>query len=300
MPRTIVFGGAGFLGSHVVDMLLARGHEVVLFDRRRSAHDDNPQLHQVEGDICDRPAVDAAMAGCTLAYNFAGLADLNRSIAEPYEAVRLNVLGNTNILEGCRARGIERFVYASTVYVLSQKGAVYGATKKANELLIQEYATYYDLPFTIIRYGSVYGPRADASNRVYRILRQALRAGRIDFPGDGEEEREYIHVRDAAKLSVDILDPHYRNRHVVLTGTERLKYRTLLEMIREILNDEVEIVFNNQDYRGHYKLTPYSFLPSPGEKLVNNPSIDFGQGILECLTEIHAQLQDEPGEDAPG
>ena len=134
MPRTIVFGGAGFLGSHVVDMLLARGHEVVLFDRRRSAHDDNPQLHQVEGDICDRPAVDAAMAGCTLAYNFAGLADLNRSIAEPYEAVRLNVLGNTNILEGCRARGIERFVYASTVYVLSQKGAVYGATKKAKSV----------------------------------------------------------------------------------------------------------------------------------------------------------------------
>lgn len=296
MPRTIVFGGAGFLGSHVADALLARGHEVILFDRDPSPY-HGAEVRQIRGDICDAAAVAAAVEGCDHVYNFAGLADLNRSIEQPAETVRLNILGNTNILEACRGAPIARFVYASTVYVLSQKGAVYGATKKANELLIQEYGTYYDLPYTIIRYGSVYGPRADASNRVYRILQQALIAGRIDFPGDGEEEREYIHVRDAAKLSVDILEPQYRNRHLVLTGIERLKYATLLEMIREILNGQVEIVLQDKDYRGHYKLTPYSFLPSPGEKLVNNPSIDFGQGILECLTEIHNALQ-EP--EAPG
>ncbi|MEQ8348412.1 MAG: NAD(P)-dependent oxidoreductase [Sneathiellaceae bacterium] len=296
MPRTIVFGGAGFLGSHVTDALLARGHEVVLFDRAPSPwHGED--VRQIRGDICDSDAVRAAVEGCDHVYNFAGLADLNRSIAEPAETVRLNILGNTNILEACRGIPVARFVYASTVYVLSQKGAVYGATKKANELLIQEYGTYYDLPYTIVRYGSVYGPRADASNRVYRILRQALSAGRIDFPGDGEEEREYIHVRDAAKLSVDILDPQYRNRHLVLTGIERLKYASLLEMVREILNGQVEIVLQDKDYRGHYKLTPYSFLPSPGEKLVNNPSVDFGQGILECLTEIHTELQDAEAPD---
>ena len=110
MPRTIVFGGAGFLGSHVVDTLLARDHDVVLFDRRTSPIHDSPRLTQVQGDICDPEAVLAAMEGCDLAYNFAGLADLNRSIEHPAEAVRLNVLGNTNILEGCRSRGIERFV----------------------------------------------------------------------------------------------------------------------------------------------------------------------------------------------
>lgn len=293
---TIVFGGSGFLGSHVVEALCARGHQVISFDRRPSDALP-PGVRQIPGDICDAGAVAAALRDCDHVYNFAGLADLNRSIEEPAETVLLNVIGNTNILEACRIQGIGRFVYASTVYVLSQKGAVYGATKKANELLIQEYAKYYGLDYTIIRYGSVYGPRADASNRVHRILRQALEEGRIVFQGDGEEEREYIHVRDAAKLSVDVLDPAYRNRHIVLTGSERLKYRALLELVREILNDEVDIELRHQDYRGHYRLTPYSFMPTPGEKLVNNPSIDFGQGILECLTEIHELLRTEKSSD---
>jgi UDP-glucose 4-epimerase len=228
--------------------------------------------------------------GRDVVYNFAGLADLNASIADPVTTVSLNVMGNLNVLEACRAEQVDRFVYASSVYVFSRKGAFYGASKKSAELIIEQYAEQFGLPYTIIRYGSVYGARADATNRIYRILHEALTENRITFPGDGAEEREYIHGRDAAILSVDILDDKYRNQNVILTGIERFKYAELLAMIREMMDNKVEIEMKGEDYEGHYTLTPYSFSPTIGVKLVNNPSIEFGQGLLECMEAVFQEL----------
>ena len=294
--KVIVFGGSGFLGSYVVDELIARGHRVTVFDRRRSPH-NHPDAEVVLGDVLDSASVAKAVAGHEVVYNFAGLADLNESIGKPVETVRLNVLGNMNVLEACRAQEgtlkVERFVFASSVYVHSAKGAFYGASKKASELIIEQYAQLYGLDYTIVRYGSVYGERADDTNRIHRIIRQALTEGKVTFPGDGSEEREYIHGRDAAKLSVDILDEQYRNTNVILTGIERFRYSDLLGMLKEMMGGKVEIEMLDQDYDGHYVQTPYSFTPSVGVKLVNNPSIDFGQGMLSCIESLHAELSEE-------
>lgn len=289
--KVAVFGGSGFLGSYVVDELLARGHEVTVFDMKPS-----PWLggrgRMVIGDVMDAREVAEATAGHEVVYNFAGLADLNQSIDQPALTLSLNVMGNLNVLEACRRQGVERFVYASSAYVFSNKGAFYGASKKASELIIEQYAEQFGLDYTVIRYGSVYGERADVTNRIYRILRQALTEGRITFAGDGNEEREYIHGRDAGKLSVDVLDSNFRNQNIILTGSERFRYRDLLLFIREILNERVEIELLEQDYKGHYVMTPYSFSPRVGVKLVNNPSVDFGQGVLECIESLHRELHD--------
>lgn len=280
--KVLVFGGAGFLGSYVVDELVARGYSVTIFDRRSSKW--TPATADViAGDIFDRDAVAQAATGFDIVYNFAGFSDLNASIDQPVETVALNVLGNLNVLEACRSAKVGRFLYASSVYVFSTKGAFYGVSKKASELLVEEYRRQYDLNYTILRYGSVYGERADQTNRLYRLLREALTKGEITFLGNGLEEREYIHGRDAARLSVDVLVPEYCNANVMLTGGERYRYKDLLELIREILDGRVEIALLDREYKGHYQLTPYSFAPSVGKKLVCNPSVDFGQGLLECI-----------------
>jgi UDP-glucose 4-epimerase len=290
--KVLVAGGAGFLGGYVVDQLIERGHQVTIFDVNPPRPGVSARF--VRGNILDTQAVAAAVDGNEVVYNFAGLADLNDSIDKPVETVSLNVIGNLNVLEAARQRGVKRFVYASSVYVFSQKGAFYGASKKASELIVEQYGQQYDLGYTIIRYGSVYGERADSNNRIYRILRQALLERKISFPGDGLEEREYVHGRDAAKLSVDVIESDkYRNQNVILTGTERFKYTELLNLIREMLNDEVDIEMLGNEYKGHYVLTPYSFSPKVGLKLINNPSIDFGQGLLDCINRIYQELQDE-------
>lgn len=289
--KILVTGGCGFLGSYVVDELESRGHEVVVFDRQPSSW--LPKGRVFVGDILNQSAVAEAIEGCDAVYHFAGLADLNKSIRSPVETVSLNIQGTVNVLEAAVAHRIGRFVFASSAYVFSQKGGFYGVSKKAAELLIEEYAKHYPIEYTIIRYGSVYGERADATNRIYRIIRQALIENRIDFPGDGTEEREYIHGRDAARLSADILDSKYRNSHVVLTGVERLSYSDLLLFIKEIMNNKIKISFGDSEYQGHYVRTPYSFSPTVGVKVVANPCVDFGQGILECIETLHHEISIE-------
>lgn len=287
--KVMVFGGSGFLGSYVVDNLISRGYEVSVFDSRPSRYLSN-RGRMILGDLLDRDSVIDACQGMDYVYNFAGLADLNESINQPTKTISLNVIGNLNVLEACRKHTPKRFIYASSAYVFSKKGAFYGASKRCSEIIIEEYAEQFGLDHTIIRYGSVYGERADASNRIYRILKEALTDGKISFLGDGAEEREYIHGRDAGKLSVDVLDEAFKNKHVILTGIERFRYRDLLEMVNEIMGGKLDLQLQSKDYKGHYVQTPYSFAPTVGVKLTNNPCVDFGQGILECLETIYNEL----------
>jgi UDP-glucose 4-epimerase len=290
----VVFGGTGFLGSALSLELLSRGHQVTLFDKQLKRHLKKGEVF-IEGDILDQDQVMRACQGQDVVYNFAGLSDLNRSLTRPVETLSLNVMGNTHVLQGCMESKVSRYLYASTVYVFSDKGSFYGVSKRCSEKIIEEYAREFGLNTTIIRYGSVYGPGADYQNRIYRMIREALETGKITFQGTGEEEREYIHVQDAARLSADLLAKEYEGANVILSGLERFRYRDLLRMIQEILGERIEVDYQGLEYKGHYDFTPYSFNPSPGKKIVLNPYTDFGQGLLQSIEEVYHQLKQEGG-----
>lgn len=283
--KAIVFGGSGFLGSHVVDELSKRGYETIIFDKVPSQYLQEGQ-NMIIGDILDIKKVKQAVKGCDYVYNFAGIADLDNAAKKPLETVNLNILGNTNILEASINSKVKRFVYASSIYVYSQKGGFYRCSKQASEIYIEEYSRLYGLEYTILRYGSIYGPRADKWNPIYRYLKQALKKKCIRCNNPGEI-REYIHVRDAAKLSIDILDKKFANRHIILSGHYRMKVKEMMLTIKEIMNNEIEIEFIDKG-RGedHYSYIPYSYSPKIGDKLLNNCYVDIGQGLLECLEEI--------------
>lgn len=297
MKKIIVFGGSGFLGSYVVDELIRRNCEVINADLVPPKYNTSKQVYK-KCDICNiDDLVKAIDTESDAVYNFAGLTDIDISNEKPDDTVKLNILGNVNILEMVRSKGIKRYIYASSVYAFSKKGSFYGISKQTSERIIEEYYERYGLKYTILRYGSLYGERADEHNGIYRYLKQALLENKIIHRGNGEEVREFIHARDAALLSVDILDEKYANRHLILTGIEKLRIRDLLVMIKEICNDQIEIEFDNKDFRGHYNVTPYSFHPTIGEKLVNNPYVDLGQGLLESISEMH-RLINKIDEDA--
>ena len=292
--KVMVFGGSGFLGSHVADELTERGHEVKIYDLQPSPYQREGQ-EMIVGDILDKDKVFRAVEGCDAVYNFAGIADLDTAITQPIDTINQNILGNALILDASVKAGTKRFVYASTIYVYSSLGGFYRCSKQAAELYIEEYQKRYGLGFTILRYGTLYGPRADERNSVYRYLKQALLQGKIIGYGTGEELREYIHVRDAAKLSVDILSEEFKNKYVVITGHHPIKFREMLSTIKEMLGGKVEIEFRppaeDTRYGAHYTITPYSFVPKIGQKLVSNYYIDLGQGLLECLHEISTKAK---------
>jgi len=286
--KIVVFGGAGFLGSHVADVLSERDHKVVIFDRRESKYLKDGQI-SVIGDITDQEAVEKAIKGSDIVYNFAGVADLDEAKARPIETIKNNILGNAVLLEASRVNAIKRFVFASTLYVYSKAGSFYRSSKQACELLIENYHEVYGLDFTILRYGSLYGPRADEKNGLFNILRQALTENKIIRHGDGEELREYIHVYDAARLSVDILCEEYKNQHVVITGNQQVRIKDLLIMIREMLDNKIELEFLTVDKNEHYEITPYAFNPKLAKRIQSNHYVDLGQGILELISEIYKE-----------
>jgi len=293
MKKVVVFGGSGFLGSYVADELTRHGYDVVIADIKESRYLDNGQTY-FACDIMDPAAVAKATKDSDIVYNFAGLADIDESINLPKMTMEQNVIGNLNILEKCRNLKLKRYVYASSAYAFSNKGSFYGISKLASEKIVEEYSARFSLPYTIIRYGSLYGERADEHNGMYRLLREAIETRAIHHRTDGEEIREYIHAADAARLSVDIIaDDEFVNQHTILTGVERLRKRDVFRMIQEILNDEISVTFTDEPLEGHYEVTPYSYQPNVARKLVPNSFIDLGQGLVSCIRQIHDEIEAE-------
>ena len=128
-------------------------------------------------------------------------------------------------------------------------------------------------------------------NFIRNSITQALLEGSIDRKGDGNEIRDYIHVKDAAKASIEILDDKFINSHIMIKGTQTIKVKDLLMMINEIMGNKIKINFTEGErYEGHYQLTPYSFRPRVAEKFILETYHDLGQGLLDTIYDIYKDL----------
>jgi len=285
----IVFGASGFLGSHVAEALSTDGYRVRLFDLSPSSYQRHDQ-EMIVGDVMNLEEVTKAAQGAAVVYNFAAIADIDEAHEKPLATAAVNILGNMNVLEAARLAGARRFIFASSVYVYSESGSFYRASKQAAERFIETYHERYGLDYTILRYGSLYGRRTDARNGIYRMLHEAVEKRSITYGGSGEAIREYIHAEDAARMSVQVLAPEFANRHLILTGQERMRIKDVMTMISEIMPWPIELHFEEANAVHHYEVTPYAFQPRIGRKLVLNEHVDLGQGLLDCLREIHKEL----------
>lgn len=286
----LVTGGAGFLGSHIADELTGEGHNVTLLDTVQSPYLSQEQ-NMIIADILDYDVVHNAMKDIDVVFHLAALADIDAAQDRPLDTMKINVLGTTHVLEAVRQNKVKRIIFASTIYVYSRTGSFYRVSKHACELLFEEYHERFGLDYTILRFGTLYGTRANESNSIYRLLREALTTNKIEFYGTGKEVREYIHVVDAAKLCVEILDEKFKAQTLVLTGHNRMKLVEILDMINEILGNKIKIIYHNQESKSHYTQTPYSYIPRIGKKIVCNPYCDLGQSLVEILHEIDSKIE---------
>ncbi|MBF0301234.1 MAG: NAD(P)-dependent oxidoreductase [Oligoflexia bacterium] len=210
----------------------------------------------------------------------------------PIETIKSNVLSTAYILEACRKNKVKRFIYASTIYVYSEQGSFYRSSKQSAELFIENYQQIYGVDYTVLRYGSLYGKRANKFNFIRQAIHQAITEKKIMRLGDGEEIRDYINVLDAARASVDILEEEYVNKYIMVTGMQTIKVKDLLNMIKEILQGSVEIQYMNaKSDNTHYQITPYSYRPKVAMKYIPKYFYDLGQGILDCIYEVDAEIK---------
>jgi len=280
--KVLITGSSGYLGSHLADALEDNGYKVVLFDKTPSRFKKESQK-EILGDIFSSDEINEAIKGCDFVYHFAAQADIGESSRDPTKTIKANIIGTQNTLEAARKFKVNRFIFASTLYVYSELGSFYRVSKQACEKIIEEYQKQFGLDFTILRFGSIYGPRANEFNSISNMLLQAIQNKKIIRRGDGNEVREYIHVKDAAQLSVSALDKKFINKHLIITGSQQMKIKDLLVMIKEIFQNKIEIEFLEEKDLEHYEITPFSYRPKPAIKISPSTYQDLGQGLLDLV-----------------
>ena len=235
--RSLVTGGAGFIGSHLVDALAARGDDVLVLDDLSSGKRENlagaldPGAELMQLDVADAQAIFDAVAGVEpqSVFHLAAQIDVRRSMADPGFDARLNVVGTVNALEAAARAKASKFVFTSTGGAIYGEGAertdelpfsetaacepfsIYGQSKLAAEGYIDLYARTRGLLATVLRLGNIYGPRQDPATEagVVAIFCEASRdGGRPTVYGTGQQTRDYVHVADvvAALLAAEARD----------------------------------------------------------------------------------------------
>ena len=223
--RVLVTGGAGFIGSHIVDALIARGDNVAVLDDLSGGRLENidPRVNFYHGDIRDRKLVLEIMGLEKPRYviHQAAQVDVQASMKDPVNDAAVNIMGTLNLLEACRARGVEKVVYASSAAVYGNPCRLpvdeahpvrpmsgYGISKHTVERYLPVYREQHGLDYTVLRYANVYGPRQDAAGEggvVAIFIGMLLRNLRPRIFGDGEQTRDFVHVHDVARANLAAL-----------------------------------------------------------------------------------------------
>jgi len=287
MNKVLVIGGSGFMGSHTADLLSDNGYVVTILDKVTSPWLRDDQT-MVVGDAMDSNVLMSAMNEIDYVFYFAGIADIAEAKVNPYKTIEVNIMGLTKALEAGVKNNIAKFIYASTMYVYSAQGSFYRASKQAAEVIIEAYQENYELDFVLLRYGSLYGPRSQNWNGIKGLARQVVNHGAVEYPGNGSEIREYIHVQDAAKLSVRALHDDYKNKAITITGNQSMRVADMFSMLFEIAGKELNVKYlDEQQGSSHYGHTPYRYTPKTAQKIIPNQFVDLGQGLLDIVEEIH-------------
>jgi UDP-glucose 4-epimerase len=248
--RTAVTGGCGFIGSHVVDHLIAAGHHVIVVDKQKRWL--NPKASYAIADIFDETVLRDALKGCDAVFHLAGVSDVDEVAADPVSAVRLDVDGAARVRDAARRRRCGRVLLASTVWVygatagtsertedapvdLARSGHLYVSTKLAAEMVMRSYLEMYDQEFTILRLGVPYGPRMREALVIAKFVQAAQAGEPIMIAGTGEQQRNFVYVEDLADAHVRALTPAAVNQTIALEGDTSVSVNEIAEAVQHLV-----------------------------------------------------------------
>ena len=289
--KILVLGASGFLGRHLVKSLVDN-NKVVQFDTEPNSF-NHPNAVFIQGSILDKGMVLKAAEEVDIVYHFAAMTDLDIVNNNPAQAIEVNIAGTTNVLDTCIQENIERLIFSSSVYVYSKVGGVYKSTKQACELLIDDYDKMHGLNYTILQLGSVYGPGAKHTNLISRFIKEALTTDQFQHSGSGVEERQYIFVKDVVNASINVANSQYKNKKVILLGSESVRISQLMEMISSQLEKDIYKIFKIDEYGIHYKSSPFQTDPKGVIYYKLESPTPLKDGLRETIKFIQEELSNQ-------
>jgi nucleoside-diphosphate-sugar epimerase len=257
--KALVTGGAGFIGSNIVELLLAEGHDVVVLDDLSSGYAQNlvAEAEFVEGDVSAPGVAESAARGCDVVFHLAASVGNTRSIDNPVRDSEVNVIGTLRVLEAARTHSIDRVVASSSAGIFGELKTLpiaedhpqdpdspYGASKLAEEKMCLVYNKLYGMRNVALRYFNVYGKRQrfDAYGNVIPIFAEhMLRHESVTIFGDGEQTRDFVNVTDVAHANYSAaLSPDAAGPFNTGSGT-RISINDLAKMMADVTGEPVDI-----------------------------------------------------------
>ena len=281
--KCLVTGGLGFLGSYLAEELIKKNHRVTILDKASPKIKLNKKIKFIKADLLNKNKTELAIKNQDIIFHYGGLSGIDESMVNPLKTAEYNLIGTIRLLELCLKYKIKRFIFASTVYVNSEQGSFYKSSKRAAEDFIEEYKKKYNLEFTILRFGTVYGPRASKENNINKIINVALKKKNIIYKGNKKNIREYINVKDAAKIALKTMEKKYANKYVKITGNKKTSVIKALEIIKKELGFNSKIVYQNKKEIGHYINSPENLKIKRAKKINLRHSTPFNIGIGRLL-----------------
>jgi UDP-glucose 4-epimerase len=280
--KVLVTGGSGFIGSHVVDKLIDAGHIVRVLDIKKPTYRQDVDF--IKGDITSEKDVRKSLSGIDMVCHIAAFSDINLVKENPLLTIRYNIVGTAYLLEECRKQKVERFILASTVFVYDERGHLYTTSKVASEMLCKNFQMLYSLPYTILRYGTAYGPRNRGDDVIALFVKKALNGEKLVIHGKGEQKRNFTYVEDLATGTVAALAPVAENKVYTLVNKRSVSIRELAEIVRKVTNTQVAVEYNTartDDYSG--EIPVISEIERQNRELGWEAKIDIEDGIKKYL-----------------
>lgn len=299
--RTLVTGGAGFIGSNIVRLLVEKGYEVTVLDNLASGYRCNlgpfPEVRFIEGDVRDEATVNRAIAGIEVVFHLAASVGNTRSIEHPIEDAEINVIGTLRVLQAARQAGIRKIVFSSSAGIFGELKTLpiredhpvepdspYGATKLAAEKLCLTYSKLYGLEAICLRYFNVYGvnQRYDAYGNVIPIFaHQILHGMSMSIFGDGQQTRDFVNVRDVAQANYHAaLAEGVSGVFNIGSGT-RVTIKHLAELMIEIGGNRTAIEYGPP--RAGDVRHSLADISAARQTLGYKPSVELQKGLVEYM-----------------
>lgn len=307
--RALVTGGAGFIGSHLVDGLLREGFEVRVLDDFSSGREENlrhalDQIELVKGDVRDADAVARAVEGVEVVFHEAAVPSVPRSVAEPLRTNDVNVNGTLLVLEQARQAGVRRVVYAASSSAYGDTPTLpkvesmppnpmspYALQKYVGEVYCRQYAALYGLETVALRYFNIYGPRQNPDSEyaavIPRFMKACLRGESPRVHGDGGQTRDFTFVGDAVRANLLAADAPRASGHVMnVGGGARTSLNELLETIRQVTGTKVQAV--HEPARAGDVRDSLAALERAGDLLGYVPQVSLREGLGRVLEAMQA------------
>lgn len=290
--QILIIGGSGFLGNHLALKLQSLGHNVTIFDNKKIIK-KMKNINFLFGSIADMKKISNAAKGKDVIYNFAAISDIEESLKKPKKTAEINIIGNLNAIECALKYKTKKFIFASTIYVHSAQGGFYKVSKQASELFLEEYYKRRKFPYTILRFGTIYGPGSSKNNSLKKIVYKAMLEKKLEYSGSKNAQRRFLHVDDAVNACVKAISQKYNNQNLLITGEKMIKLTTVLKIVKKIFQLKTRTKFLNKKGNGHYDISPYSYKPKKDKKFFIRPNKNLTFGIKELRDEINKELKNE-------